>query len=118
MRELGTGRAFWRRYFHATLAGFGKADYRARIRVGISWDRHATYTAADLRAWPGRILILEADGDPVVAAAERAALRALYPQAQVHTFRDGGHAASLARRDEYIAAIHGFLHPGGQGCPA
>jgi hypothetical protein len=44
-----------------------------------------------------------------IRPAERAALRAAYPQAQVHTFAGSGHAGSLARRRDYVAAIRAFL---------
>jgi len=39
----------------------------------------------------------------------REALKALYPQARVHTFHGSGHVASIAKLDEYVAVIRDFL---------
>jgi pimeloyl-ACP methyl ester carboxylesterase len=57
----------------------------------------------------GRTLILESDNDSIIPASERVALKALYPQAQVHTFIGAGHGASIIKREEYISVIGTFL---------
>jgi pimeloyl-ACP methyl ester carboxylesterase len=44
-------------------------------------------------------------------------MRWLYPDATVHTFR-GGHAASLARADQYVAAVRAFLDQPSATSPA
>jgi pimeloyl-ACP methyl ester carboxylesterase len=67
------------------------------------------FTPHDLQDWPGRILLLDADDDPGVRPPMRAALRALYPQAQVHTFHGAGHAPFLSLPDEYFAVVGSFL---------
>jgi pimeloyl-ACP methyl ester carboxylesterase len=77
--------------------------------VWVDFDRHSCFSYGDLDGWPGEVLILEAERDTTFPDWERQALRKLYPAAQVRVFRGGGHAASLDRRDEYIAAIRAFL---------
>jgi hypothetical protein len=40
---------------------------------------------------------------------DRAMLRSAYPQAQVHTFADAGHASSILKREEVVSIIRTFL---------
>ncbi|MBI5565787.1 MAG: hypothetical protein HY870_12905 [Chloroflexi bacterium] len=47
-------------------------------------------------------------------APARAALKALHPQARVHTFHGSGHVASIAKLNEYVAVIAGFLRAAAQ----
>jgi pimeloyl-ACP methyl ester carboxylesterase len=49
------------------------------------------------------------DNDSIIKAPERAALKALYPQAQVHTFIGAGHGASIIKREEYLSVVKAFL---------
>jgi len=109
LREIQEDRPFWRAYFREMISTIGKQECVGRLKVWIDFDRNSRFSPADLRRWPGRILILEAEHDTTFPARERAALRHLYPQAQVRTFRDGGHAASISRRGEYIEAIAAFI---------
>lgn len=55
------------------------------------------------------MLILEGDNDRMVRAADRDELRRVYPDAQVHTFRGTGHAASLMKPDEYLSVLKSLL---------
>lgn len=110
--RMPAGRAFWRAHFGELIAACTREDCASRLRVWRDCDRNAAFARDDLPGWRGEVLILEAAGDAVFAAAERAALRALYPRARVHTFAGGGHAAMLARQDEEIAAIACFLRAG------
>lgn len=49
------------------------------------------------------------DDDPSTPEAVRTKLQALYPGARMHLFHGGGHAASIARQEEYLAVIDEFL---------
>jgi len=102
-------RAFWEAYSNEMIAQITKADLLSRYRVVIDFDLSCAFAPEDLEGWPGRILILEGDNDPVAEAPAREALRALYPQANVHTFRGSGHVASVAKLEEYDAVIGDFL---------
>lgn len=102
-------RAFWVAYSEEMIQHLTKADLIARYRLAVDFDATSTFTPDDLKDWPGRILILEGDDDPVAEAPARAALKALHPQARVHTFHGTGHVASIARLDEYVAVIRQFL---------
>ena len=63
----------------------------------------------ELAGWENRILVLESDNDTSVKEKERAALRALYPQAEVHTFHGTGHASSILEPETYTAVVGRFL---------
>jgi maspardin len=72
---------------------------------GIFLDRCAP---ADLKNRHGRVLIAESDTD-VIGPRRRDALRKTYPQAQVHTFHNAGHAPMFTRYDEYLRMVQDFL---------
>ena len=101
---------FWEPYTEEILDRMTKASILARYRVAADFDATSVFTSRDLVDWPGKILILEGDNDAVADESDRQALKALYPQAKVHTFHGSGHIAAIARLDEYIGAIKDFLH--------
>jgi pimeloyl-ACP methyl ester carboxylesterase len=100
---------FWEAYSNEMIARLSKADLISRYQVAVDFDENSAFTPDDLKAWPGRVLILEGDNDPIAEAPARAALKALHPQARVHTFHGSGHVASIAKLDEYVAVIQRFL---------
>lgn len=67
------------------------------------------FTSDDLKEWQGKILIIDSDDDPAIPAKDRELLRKTYPQAEVKTFRDAGHASSILKREEAFSAIRKFL---------
>ena len=101
-------RVFWETYSNEVICQITRADLLARYRVAIDFDFSCAFAPDDLEGWPGRILILEGDNDPVAETPAREALRALYPQASVHTFCGSGHVASISKLDEYTAVIRDF----------
>jgi maspardin len=109
LEGASTQRAFWQAYSNEMLDQITKADLISRYQVAVGFDVSCSFAPDDLKGWPGRILILEGDNDPVAESWARDALRALYPQARVHTFHGSGHVASIAKLDEYVAMIRGFL---------
>ncbi|NTU65164.1 MAG: hypothetical protein HGB05_17625, partial [Chloroflexi bacterium] len=100
---------FWEAYSNEKIARVSKADLIGRYQVAVDFDAHAAIAPDDLKDWPGRILILEGDNDPIAEAPAREALKTLHPQASVHTFHGSGHVASIAKVDEYVAVIKRFL---------
>jgi pimeloyl-ACP methyl ester carboxylesterase len=100
---------FWAAYSNEMMARLRKADLISRYQVAVDFDATSAFTPDDLKDWPGRILILEGDNDPLAEAPAREALKALHPQARVHTFQGSGHVASIAKLDEYVAVIKQFL---------
>jgi pimeloyl-ACP methyl ester carboxylesterase len=110
LREMAPAvRPFWREYFSRLGKSITRRECISRLEVWVDFDMGSRFSPGDLDGWPGKVFILEAERDTTFPDWERQALRRLYPTAQVRTFRGGGHAASLDRRDEYIAAIRAFL---------
>ena len=96
---------FWRAYFAATIPQFSRPMILNRLRLMIEMQQGV----AAAQAWRGPVLIVDAGADRMVPAADRAALRALYPQATCVELSDSGHVASLDNTDEYIALYREFL---------
>ena len=67
------------------------------------------FTVADPAPEGLPMLLLESDNDPLIDADLRAALRATYPTAEVHTFAGGGHFPYLDQPAAYTAVLRRFL---------
>ena len=103
------GHAFWRAHFAAVVAAQSRAALAARFGALADYDVAYRFAPADLASWPGRVAIVEAGGDGLLPAAERAALRALYPRATVHLLAGGRHADSVTDPRPQLAAIRAAL---------
>jgi pimeloyl-ACP methyl ester carboxylesterase len=108
-RTLDGADTFWRRYFDRAIAEMTKADILSRVRLQAEFGGQAGWGPGDLARWPGRVLLIEGEDDPLFPPAARARLRALYPGAEVHRFRGTGHAAAVLRPEEYAAVVTRFV---------
>ena len=103
-------RDFWKAYLDEMLATrIAKADMLANFRIQLDYHRRFHFTPSDLADWKGEVLIAESDTD-VIGPRRREALRATYPNAEVHTFHNGGHATMFLRFDEYLAMVKRFIY--------
>lgn len=109
LRPMAANRAFWRRYFNQRISAMSRAAWLSHLDVWLDFDRSQRFGPGDLAGWRGRMLIIEAERDGLFGPAEQRRLRELYPAAEVRTFADSPHCASLARMDDYIAVIDAFL---------
>lgn len=101
---------FWRAYLNEAIAsGLLKDVFIHQNDCLLKLARQPQFTSEDLKGWPGRVLIIESDDDPAIQARDRALLRSTYPDAQVHTFNDAGHASSILKREEVVSIIRSFL---------
>ncbi len=101
---------FWRAYLKELFAYYiTKEDILSHFEEAFDMAQHWPFKDRDLLDWSGKILILESDSDIAVKLPEREALKALYPQAQVHTFHNAGHTPSVTHREEYLSVIKDFL---------
>ena len=101
---------FWRAYMDEAIASnLMKEVFIHQNKALLELAQQPQFTPHDLEGWPGRVLIIESDDDPACSAKDRALLRSTYPKAQVHTFRDAGHASSILKRDEVFSIIRSFL---------
>jgi pimeloyl-ACP methyl ester carboxylesterase len=83
----------------------------SRVRLQAEFGSRK-WSPSDLAVWPGRVLLLEGEDDPLFPPAARARLRALYPAAQVHRFAGTGHAAAVLKPEEYADVVTRFLLDG------
>jgi pimeloyl-ACP methyl ester carboxylesterase len=102
---------FWRAYLDEAIASnLLKEVFIHQNMCLLELVRQPPFTPDDLRGWPGKVLIIESDDDPAITARDRALLRSTYPNAQVHTFRDAGHASSILKPEEVFSIIRSFLN--------
>ncbi len=105
----GAEQPFWQAFIEELLTcRLRKADVLSHFQVALDLGRRYRFSPDDVAHWPGRVLILESVPD-VIQPAEQAALRTLYPGAQVHTFPQGGPTPWLTRTEEYVGVIRAFL---------
>jgi pimeloyl-ACP methyl ester carboxylesterase len=107
-RTLEAADAFWRRYFDMAIEGLTKADIVSRVQLQAEFGQQA-WAPTDLASWPGRVLLIEGEDDPLFPAAARARVRALYPSAELYSFRGTGHAAAVLRPEEYAGVVARFI---------
>jgi len=105
----GGDRTFWSAYVDELLSmRIAKADMLANFRIQLDYHRRFHFTPDDLGNWHGKILIAESDTD-VIGPRRRRALRQTYPNAEVYTFHNGGHATMFLRFNEFLAMVKRFL---------
>lgn len=102
-------RDFWRSYVVESFSTLTKEDLLARYRAIVDFDANYKFSPDDDVPWRRSVLILESDNDPLVRAADRNALKGLYPEARVHTFHGTGHASAILRREEVFSVLREFL---------
>jgi pimeloyl-ACP methyl ester carboxylesterase len=73
------------------------------------YDTCWALTPGDLQEWPGKILLLLSEDDPLTTPRVRAALQALYPQAGLQLFSGSGHLSSILKQDEFFHVIDRFI---------
>ncbi|MEC9431609.1 MAG: alpha/beta fold hydrolase [Pseudomonadota bacterium] len=81
-----------------------QAVVRGRIKALMDFDG---VEGLDLSSIP--TLLLGAEDDMIVPAFLQRALAARLPGAALHLLPDGGHFYPVSRRDDFLAAVRGFL---------
>lgn len=101
---------FWRAYLNeAVVSDRFKKVVVHQNECLLELARQPQFTADDLKEWRGKILIIDSDDDPAIGAKDRKLLRKTYPQAEVKSFLDAGHASSILKREEFFTIIENFL---------
>jgi len=101
---------FWRAYLDEAIASdLMKEVFIHQNMCLLELTRQPQFTPDNLSGWRGKVLIIESDDDPAIKTRDRALLRSIYPNAQVHTFRDAGHASSILKREEVVSIVRNFL---------
>ena len=81
----------------------------SRLALGLDFNLRESYAPTDRDAWPGRVLIVESDNDPMIPAAERQRLRDTYPRAMVCTFPGAGHMITLLQPEALTGLVKAFI---------
>lgn len=102
-------REFWLAYFHEMISHTTKKALSSLDKCMIDFAENYTFSRDDLANWSGKILILESDKDTAFHPSERDAMKELYPQAQVHTFKGSGHLTLIVNPEESISVVRNFL---------
>jgi pimeloyl-ACP methyl ester carboxylesterase len=107
--ESGRVEEFRRRleaYFERKLT---KRTMLSRVALSLDFNLKESPAPEDLDAWPGRVLIIESDDDPLIPAADRRRLRETYPRALVCAFPGAGHLIQLARPEGLTEVVRAFV---------
>lgn len=91
---------FYDKYLTKTLL-------RSWINIHTDFSRNEKFSSADLKDWPGRVLILRTDNDPLMQ--DEGYFAKLYPNAEVHTFNGTGHVTFYYQFAEMMSVINYFL---------
>jgi pimeloyl-ACP methyl ester carboxylesterase len=100
--EVGTyfAHEFYDKYLTKTLL-------RSWINIHTDFSRNEKFSASDLKDWPGKVLILRTDNDPLMQ--DEGYFAKLYPNAEVHTFNGTGHVTFYYQFAEMMKIIDKFL---------
>ncbi|MBN1123055.1 MAG: alpha/beta hydrolase [Anaerolineae bacterium] len=102
-------RAFYAAFFKELVERESKQEALAMYDCTIDLAQNFEWHVGDLTNWGGSVLIIESENDEAISAGRREALRDLYPEAQVHTFENAGHMASMVQPAAYQSVVLGFL---------
>ena len=114
LRGASEGRRFWRGHFAEVLADQSRSALVNRFRLAADFDANDQKYGGRFSGEgqslgiPYHVAIIESASDGLVGPGEQAALRALYPGADVYTLA-GGHNDSVERPEEQIALISRIL---------
>jgi pyruvate dehydrogenase E2 component (dihydrolipoamide acetyltransferase) len=87
-------------------ADAGELRRAALFTAKLHLDYHQRAIAA---RWRGPALLFETGRDRIVTAADVTALRARYPDAEIHRFKDAGHLDIVTDPRRFVSTIQSFL---------
>ncbi|HEX9087240.1 MAG TPA: hypothetical protein VF867_06935, partial [Arthrobacter sp.] len=103
---------FWNKLLADILGRLGKDDLLSALREMRDFGQLPAVDgpAARTSAVPsGPVLLIESEHDKAFSPQARAALRALYPAAEVRLFAGEGHGVMATRTEEYTDTVREFL---------
>ncbi|MCP4541122.1 MAG: alpha/beta hydrolase [Chloroflexi bacterium] len=103
--------AFWKDYLdHIFDVHLSKADVLSHFRTGA--DTLDKYAFGMKNPWPGDVLVIGGENDPVSSDADRRGIIAYYPNISLNIIPGAGHAIAMEKPDEYLASIKAFIDGG------
>ena len=108
--DPGEDTLFWNKLLSDILSRLGKEDLLSALR---EMNEFAHLPAAGAPGAPAAppvpVLLIESERDEAFSPRARAALRALYPAAEVRLFAGAGHGVMATRTGEYVSTVREFL---------
>jgi homoserine acetyltransferase len=97
-------------YFKYLLAlQNNKQTLMSQYQMTINMFENSNTYQLDQSITNNNVLIFQAKDDQSFDLDEQATLRQTYPNANVHLFEEGGHAAVLKHQEEYYKVLLGFM---------
>ncbi|WP_427169958.1 alpha/beta fold hydrolase [Arthrobacter sp. 92] len=101
---------FWNTLLSEILGKLGKEDLLSALREMREFAHApATGKPGGPGAPPVPVLLIESEQDAAFPPPARAALRALYPAAEIRLFAGAGHGVMATRTAEYVDTVREFL---------
>ncbi|MFF1385184.1 alpha/beta fold hydrolase [Arthrobacter sp. NPDC058288] len=103
---------FWTALLRDILSRLGKEDLLSALREMNDFAHLPAEAVQGVPASgtpPAPVLLIESERDEAFPPRARAALRALYPAAEVRLFAGAGHGVMATRTSEYVGAVRDFL---------
>ena len=101
--------SFWRGHFEQVISQQSRESMLNRFRLMCDFHQNYHFDIKDLAGWPGQMLIMEMGRDDMTTPADQAAMRGLYPQAEVRVFPYTEHMDSVDQPEQQISVIKGFF---------
>ncbi|MBN1992416.1 MAG: alpha/beta hydrolase [Anaerolineae bacterium] len=106
----GNQRDFWQVYLAQIFEKrLSKADVLSHFRTGADTLKKYGYDQVGGKPWPGEVLVIGGENDPVSTEADRTKIVAFYPNTRLKIVADAGHAIVLSKPNEYAASIKTFF---------
>jgi pimeloyl-ACP methyl ester carboxylesterase len=100
--------AFWKSYLDTIFdVHLSKADVLSHFRTGA--DTLDKYAFGMKKPWPGDVLVIGGENDPVSSHADRRGIVGYYPNIRLNIIRGAGHTVAMEKPDEYLANIKAFF---------
>jgi lipase len=100
--------AFHEAHMKEAMPNIDRGSYIRFLRSGLEARRRFTFDPRALESWPGSVLILSSEDDPLSRHAVEA-LQARYPMATTELLPEGGHHTFLFFPEAYTVALRRFL---------
>jgi len=89
---------------------FTKEMFLSRMNLSIDYDAKERLLFDKLDNWQGKVLVTGSDDDPMWGETEP--IQDIYPQAQYHCFKGGGHLSQLLQFNDYVRIAGHFIKTG------
>jgi pimeloyl-ACP methyl ester carboxylesterase len=99
---------FWKTYLdHIFDQRLTKADVLSHFRTGA--DTLEKYAFGINQPWPGKVLVIGGENDPVSSDEDRSKILTYYTNAHLKIIREAGHTIAMEKPDEYEKIIRSFI---------